>query len=735
MNPKRCRSLILVLVILFLFPLGLTSAQGPVGLDFTYQGYLTGDDLPIDGTCDFQFTLWDDPAAGAQVGPLVEQLAVPVGQGRFTTRLDFGNVYDGTALWLQVAVRCGDPSYTTLSPRQALTAAPYAAATLSLRGQPLSGVSPAAGQVLEWDGANWTAATDDDTLYSAGTGLLLSGTVFYPDETYLQRRVQPCGAGYAIQQVNQDGSVVCQVVDNTTYQAGNQLTLTLTTFDVLEGAGSDLDADLLDGLQGSAYQLRVNGTCPDGSSIRVVNVDGSVVCEPDDDTNYQAGIGLFLAGTTFGITTTYRLPQGCGGGQAAEWDGTGWACATYSAFDHDHWGETWSGTGVGLTLNSSDDTGLWGSGPVYGLQGTSAATALYGEGGTYGVYATGAGTAVYADGSTSGGIYGVYATGVGTAAYAAGGLYGVYATGADTAVQADGSTSGGTYGVSATGIGTAVYASSGGTYGVYGVTSANAGTTAGIYGRASSASGYGVYGYNMIAGGTAVYGQGYSYGVRGVASGTGVFGNGPIGAWGQGSNVGVRAAGGSYGIRAFGTFRAGYFEGDIEVTGSVFKGGGGWKIDDPRDPANAYLYHSFVESPDMKNFYDGVVTLGADGTAWVELPDWFGLINQDFRYQLTPIGAAAPGLYVAQEIADNHFQIAGGPAGLKVSWLVTGIRADPWAKAYRLPVEEDKPADQRGTYLHPELYGQPPELRLGYDPLVELPVAPEVPIGGPGEQP
>ena len=170
MHKNRWHLTILVLVLLMLFPLGLTSAQGPVGLDFTYQGYITGDDLPISGACDFQFTLWDDAAAGSQVGPLVEQLAVPVGSGRFTTRLDFGNVYDGTALWLEVAVRCGDPDYTPLTPRQALTAAPYAAATLSLRGQPLSGAAPAAGQVLEWDGANWTAAADDALYRAKGAG-------------------------------------------------------------------------------------------------------------------------------------------------------------------------------------------------------------------------------------------------------------------------------------------------------------------------------------------------------------------------------------------------------------------------------------------------------------------------------------------------------------------------------------------------------------------------------------
>jgi hypothetical protein len=97
----------------------------------------------------------------------------------------------------------------------------------------------------------------------------------------------------------------------------------------------------------------------------------------------------------------------------------------------------------------------------------------------------------------------------------------------------------------------------------------------------------------------------------------------------------------------------------------------------------------------------------------VALPDWFEALNQDFRYQLTPIGGWAP-LYVAQEIRDNRFQIAGGEPGMKVSWLVTGIRHDAWANAHRIPVEEQKPADERGLYLHPVELGQPAELGLDY---------------------
>ena len=147
--------------------------------------------------------------------------------------------------------------------------------------------------------------------------------------------------------------------------------------------------------------------------------------------------------------------------------------------------------------------------------------------------------------------------------------------------------------------------------------------------------------------------------------------------------------------------------GDVYVHGNVTKSGGSFKIDHPLDPANKYLYHSFVESPDMKNIYDGVVTLDAGGQATVTLPQWFEALNKDFRYQLTAIGSPGPNLYIASKISGNSFVIAGGTAGMEISWQVTGTRQDSWANAHRIPIEEEKSAAEKGHYEHPELFGQP----------------------------
>ena len=97
------------------------------------------------------------------------------------------------------------------------------------------------------------------------------------------------------------------------------------------------------------------------------------------------------------------------------------------------------------------------------------------------------------------------------------------------------------------------------------------------------------------------------------------------------------------------------------------------------------------------------------------MPDWFEALNRDFDYQLTAVGAPGPNLYIAEEIAGNSFKIAGGAPNSRVSWQVTGTRHDAYANANRIPVEEDKTADERGKYLHPIEWGQPESMDVNYE--------------------
>ena len=206
----------------------------------------------------------------------------------------------------------------------------------------------------------------------------------------------------------------------------------------------------------------------------------------------------------------------------------------------------------------------------------------------------------------------------------------------------------------------------------------------------------------------------------------GVRGLGAIGVQGASSKMGgIGVRGGAtngIGVLGFSTSSyAGYFDGNVYITDMCTGCTGPSMIDHPVDPANKYLYHSPVQSPDMKNIYDGVAVLDANGEAVVVLPAYFEALNRDFRYQFAPIGASMPNLYIAEEIKHNSFKLAGGKAGMKVSWQVTGTRQDPYSEQHRTPVEQDKPQAERGLYLHPEVYGQPESKQLDKLGLPQLP--------------
>ncbi len=276
------------------------------------------------------------------------------------------------------------------------------------------------------------------------------------------------------------------------------------------------------------------------------------------------------------------------------------------------------------------------------------------------------------------------------------------------------------------GLGYAIYAYAPSGIGVFGVT----GSGTGVFGRGGG-TGTAIYGENLDTGlagrfvgpvdvsgvltvttnttgvNSAIYatnnGGGYAgrfFGPVGVAGGIGVTTN----------SAGVNSA--IYGENT-GTGYAGRFIGPVHVQGTLSKSAGSFQIDHPLDPANKLLSHSFVESPDMKNIYDGNVTTDASGSATVTLPDYFDALNRDYRYQLTVLGQFAQAI-VSREIAGNSFEIRTDKPGVKVSWQVTGIRQDAYARAHPIVVEEAKPTEQKGLYLYPAGFGAGEEKRLGH---------------------
>jgi len=255
------------------------------------------------------------------------------------------------------------------------------------------------------------------------------------------------------------------------------------------------------------------------------------------------------------------------------------------------------------------------------------------------------------------------------------------------------------------GPGNGVYAFSGGIgvfggstngAGIYGEAQPNTGgNSAGVFG--TSGKGFAIWG-KSTGEGPAVYGQATSTGLAGRFTGT------------------VQ------------------IEGNLFVTGGVVKGGGSFRIDHPLDPANKFLSHSFVESPDMMNIYNGNVTTDANGSATVTLPDYFAALNRDYRYQLTVVGQFAQAI-VSRKIAGNSFEIRTDKPGVEVSWLVTGIRQDAYAQANPIVVEESKPAEEQGLYLFPAGFGAGEEKQIGYPSRpATAPGAQQPPATGPGDQ-
>ena len=117
---------------------GMTASAALMGTAFTYQGRLMDNDTPAEGIYEMEFKLFDSIADPNQLGSTISFRSVEVTDGYFTVALDFGSsVFDGDARWLEIGVRSSEnPSdpFTTLIPRQEITASPYTLYSLQTHG-------------------------------------------------------------------------------------------------------------------------------------------------------------------------------------------------------------------------------------------------------------------------------------------------------------------------------------------------------------------------------------------------------------------------------------------------------------------------------------------------------------------------------------------------------------------------------------------------------------------------
>ena len=696
---------------------GMEVQASDLGTDFTYQGQLKQNGSAFTGSADFVFLLFDASTGGGVQGLPVNVNAQTVTDGLFTVELDFGvDPYVANEnRWLEISVRspAGSGVFDTLTPRQKLTATPFSLATRGINVDGDGNISAGAGLAL-----------GNDAVIGVG------GTV-YPNEARvadLSQKITDFSLSDAWSPIKAD-VVLDPTVDLT---GANATAIYSHDFTAYIPPTSDKDFYYVQGPYMSMFNYS------SGEIEVAAGAFSSAWSSDNADVIYQAGFGCASQASS-SANIDFNVGLEVSSGHAGI--GTGDIDNDYSIYVYSPDHNSPLGNHYGLyfedqDFGDNDSYAIYAAGGDMYMNGNLTATgqcafgnlATFDLGGPY--YPETERNFEFADRITDfsnakyWSMFSAYLVADPDVDLNNGEYVEGITGGTIIPAESDGDifyTSGATFGSELHGAGDFkyVWGTNGYTYvlgsaNVEYLTSLGA-TTAILPGSTSSV--------DNLSGLDVILGQNSPTATVETSTGIRVYTPyylGPVT-----THYGILLEDqNSVATNEYAIYSAGgdvYLNGDLEVTGNISKGGGSFKIDHPLDPENKYLYHSFVESPDMMNVYNGNITTDDEGFATVAMPDWFEALNRDFRYQLTVIGQFAQAI-VAEKMADNRFVIRTDKPSVEVSWQVTGIRQDAFANENRIPLEVDKAESERGQYLHPTAFGQPEDRRVGHR---ESPQAPE----------